>query len=199
MFSNIFSEYCIYQPPCSLLIFIEQWKTHNGQPLMQITLNRSRHISLYSDCEIGESSHSCCLTCLTWYARIFSYLKDKWKCMSLILCVDLLIDQYSRSNEREHLAVSIRPWELKLSSRLWSLAQFKSVCLCFAPARSPANISDAFEDLMPCLFIETSFVRENLKNWRIFPEPGWLFISNCLWSLLLCQALMQEQEEKDVF
>lgn len=77
---------------------------------------------------------------------------------------DLLIDQYSHYNERELLTVSIRLWELKLASRLWALAQFESVCLCFAPARSPANISDAFEDLMPCLFIETYFVRENLKN-----------------------------------
>lgn len=160
MFSNIFSEYCIYQPPCSLLIFIEHWKTHIGQPLMQITLNRSQHISLYSDCEIGESSHSCCLTCLTWYARIFSYPKDKWKCMSLIMRVDLLIDQYSRYNESEHLTVSIRLWELKLASRLWSLAQFESVCLCFAAARSPANISDALMWRFNALFIYWNFFRE---------------------------------------
>lgn len=46
--------------------------------------------------------------------------------------------------------------EFNLASRLWALAQFESVCLCFAPARNPANISDAFEDLMPCLFIETA-------------------------------------------
>lgn len=67
-------------------------------------------------------------------------------------------------------------WELKLTIGCWALgANWISLSLFWNPS---TNITEAFEDLMPCFIYWNVFVWENLKNWRISPESGWLFISN---------------------